>query len=164
MNDRSIPAIIRRFVRFVRAYLLWSTALAMLVVIALAFEAGRYSVYRTHPEFSRAEQAQAILEKVGHLIQLPQGETPTMATISDASAVKKGQPFLSNAANGDILIVYSNAAEALLYRPSTDKLIAVGPVNPGAGSQTAAQAQNPSAVGPTASSTTQNAISTRPNK
>ncbi|MHB8392546.1 MAG: hypothetical protein ACYDBH_23685 [Acidobacteriaceae bacterium] len=160
-----MPALIRRFIRFVRAYLLWSTILAMLVVIALAFEAGRYSVYHAHPEFSRAEQAQAILEKVGHLIQLPQGETPTLATVSDASAVKKGQPFLSNAADGDILIVYPNAAEALLYRPSTDKLIAVGPVNSaGANSQAAAQAQNPSAVGPTASSTTQNAISTKPKR
>ncbi|MHB8914061.1 MAG: hypothetical protein ACYC4I_03590 [Minisyncoccota bacterium] len=164
MDDQSTPTLVQRLFRLVRAYLLWVIVFAVLVVIALAFEAGRYSVYRAHPEFSRAEQAQAILEKVGHLIQLPQGETPTMATISDASAVKKGQPFLSNAANGDILIVYSNAAEALLYRPSTDKLIAVGPVNPGAGSQTAAQAQNPSAVGPTASSTTQNAISTRPKK
>lgn len=160
MNDQLMPTLVQRFFRFIRTYLLWSITLAVLVAIALAFEAGRYSVYVSHPELAGTEQAQEILSKVGQLIQLPQGETPTMATIKDASAVKKGQPFLDNAANGDILIVYTNAAEAILYRPSTNKLIAVGPVNPGAGSQATQQVTSSSA----SAATSTNATSTKSKK
>ncbi|MFA5744878.1 MAG: hypothetical protein WC887_01555 [Candidatus Paceibacterota bacterium] len=115
---------------FISRYFLWILIVVALALLALAFEGGRYTVYRAHPELSGVEQqANEVLKKVGSLIQLPSGETPTMATINDAASAKKAQPFLANALNGDILIVYQNAAEALLYRPSTNKLIAVGPVN-----------------------------------
>ena len=93
------------------------------------YEIGRASVYSAHPELSGNEQATAILSKVSKLIQLPSNETPTMATITDAAAAKKAQPFLANAQNGDVLIVYTSAQEALLYRPSSNVLITVGPVD-----------------------------------
>ena len=86
------------------------------------------SVYNAHPELTNVEQAEAVLVKVGKLIKLPEGEMPSMATIEDAESVKTGQPFLASAEDGDILIVYAEAATALLYRPSTNILIAVGPV------------------------------------
>ncbi|MFA5745197.1 MAG: hypothetical protein WC887_03220 [Candidatus Paceibacterota bacterium] len=120
---------------FISCYSLWILIVLALVLLALAFEGGRYTVYRAHPELSGVEQANAVLQKVGVLIQLPTGETPTMATINDAESAKQAQPFLSGALNGDILIVYPNAAEAPLYRPSSNKLIAVGPVNNTSGAQ-----------------------------
>jgi hypothetical protein len=144
--------------RFVRRYALWILIIVALVILALVFEAGRYSVYGAHPELSGQEQANAILQKVEQLIQLPTGETPTMATINDAASAKKTQPFLANAQNGDILIVYPNAAEAVLYRPSSNKLIAVGPVNNSGA--TAAKVEAPAST-PTATSTN-HATSTKP--
>jgi hypothetical protein len=101
----------------------------MFVVLGLVFEAGRWSVYQAPSELFQAGQANTILEKVGRLIQLPTGETPTIASINDATSAKKAQPFLSNAQNGDILIIYARTSEAILYRSSTDKLIAVGAVD-----------------------------------
>ncbi|MDR3547796.1 MAG: hypothetical protein P4M11_05960 [Candidatus Pacebacteria bacterium] len=92
------------------------------------------------------------MQKVGELIQLPQGGTPTMATITNASAVKSEQPFLANAENGDVLIVYTNAQTAMLYRPSTNKLIAVGPVTSQATSEETQKASTP--VAPSGSSKT----------
>ena len=127
----------------------------VIILLGVSFEAGRYSVYLTHPQLLAQDQASIILQKVGNLIQLPAGETPTMATIKDAAIAKQGQPFLVNAETGDVLIVYQTAQVAILYRPSTDKLIAVGPVNPGAGSQPAQQLQNVS--NQTATSTIKNA-------
>ena len=116
----------------------WPTILiGVLVVAGLIFTAGRWSVYRVHPELSQTEQAQALLEKVGTLIQLPTSETPTMASINDAASAKQAQPFLANAQNGDVLIVYAQAGEAILYRPSTNKLVAVGPVDNSPQNQTA---------------------------
>jgi len=137
----------------------------LLALCCLAFYAlGRESVYSAHPELSGAEQANQILAKVGALIQLP-NEQPSMATINDAASAKKNQPFLANAANGDVLIVFPNAQTALLYRPSSNKLIAVGPVTAQTAAPSAAT-QTPitpaAAPATTASSTSsKNATSTK---
>lgn len=123
------PTLAHRALRFAHRHLIPLAILTLLIWTAGFLELGRYSVYRVHPELSATEQANALLQKVGELIQLPSGEIPTMATINDAVSAKKEQLFLMNAVNGDVLIVYSSAQTALLYRPSTNKLIAVGPVN-----------------------------------
>ena len=127
----------------VRRYILWILLVVLVLLLASAFELGRYSVYRAHPELTSSEQAQAILGQVALLMQLPAGETPTMVTIQDADRAKQGQPFLVNSQNGDVLVIYSNAAEAILYRPSTNKIINVGPVNTGAAPKTSAATPTP---------------------
>ncbi len=101
----------------------------VLILLCIAYGAGRASVYQANPGLAQAEQANSILAHVGKFMQLP-SETPTMATIKDAASAKAAQPFLVNAENGDVLIVFQQAAEAILYRPSTDKIISVGPVSP----------------------------------
>lgn len=141
MTDQPKVTFLHRTLSFFRRFFLLTSIIIVLAVLGFVFEVGRWSVYRVHPELTSTEQANAFLSKIGALIQLPMGETPTMATINDAISAKKAQPFLVNAANGDVLIVYQNAAEAFLYRPSTDKLIAVGPVDTGAGSQPLSQVQ-----------------------
>ena len=146
------------FLSFFRRHFFWLLILAAAIVIAGVYELGRSSVYRAHPELASAEQATAILAKVGELIQLPK-EQPTMATIDDAASAKKAQPFLVNAENGDILIVYQNAQQAIVYRPSTNKLIAVGPVNNSAPQKVSPQAELVPAT-ETASST-ENATTTK---
>jgi hypothetical protein len=158
VRPRSRPTLTQRIFRFTRRYGLWLFLAVLVLCSAGSYELGRYTVYQAHPGLSGQDQANAILGKVGALIQLPQNETPTMATITDAAAVKSTQPFLANAENGDVLIVYPNAETALLYRPSTNKLIAVGPVTSGAASQPTEQ-ETPIPVAPaepeaTASSTT----------
>jgi hypothetical protein len=120
-----------RISAFVRRFFIPLIIIAAVLVLAGTYELGRASVYRAHPELSGQEQASAILMKVGALIQLPSGEAPTIATINDAASAKKSQPFLANAQNSDVLIVYPNVAEAILYRPSTNKVIVEGPVDTG---------------------------------
>lgn len=132
--------LVRRVLRFFCRY-----SLGIIVVFSIVFfMVGRWSVYYTHPEFSGADQASAILAKVGAMMQLPTGENPTLATVRDAASAKATQPFLHNAENGDVLIVYPNAQLAIVYRPSTNKLIAIGPVDNGAGNQQVQQTQSQS--------------------
>lgn len=142
----------------IRRYYAPIAVVAVLVLLVGGYEFGRSSVYREYPQLVGIEQANAIIAKVGELIQLPTGETPTMATITDAASVKKTQPFLASAENGDVLIVYANAGEAILYRSSTNKLISVGPVN-SAAAQSASSPSLGSAAAPITSSSTQNAAS-----
>jgi hypothetical protein len=139
MDEQSKPSIVQRIARFIRSYFTLLLVLLLIVVLVGAFFGGRESVYRAHPELSAADQASAILEKVGTLILLPANEAPTMATINDAEVAKKAQPFLANVVNGDVLIIYAQAQMAIVYRPSTDKLIAVGPVDVGAAQNTQGQ-------------------------
>lgn len=130
MEEQQLPSSQRRRNRTFPKYLIPIFGILLLLVTGVAaFFGGRMSVYTSHPELTQAEEAKAILEKVGKLIKLPEGELPSMATIEDAEGVKAGQPFLSNAENGDVLIVYNTTATAILYRPSSNLLIAVGPVN-----------------------------------
>lgn len=65
-------------------------------------------------------------------MELPKEETPTIATISDKEKLK-GQVFFDAAENGDVLFAYTTAMKAILYRPSTNKIINVAPIaiNPG---------------------------------
>lgn len=71
------------------------------------------------------KEIQDILKTIGRHIVLPPGE-PLIATIQDAEALKKVQPFFGLSQNGDQLLVYPD--KAFIYRPSEDKLINVGPV------------------------------------
>lgn len=68
-----------------------------------------------------------LLGSVGRLIELPKGETPTIATVTDVNKLKS-QDFFKKAQNGDQVFIFANAKKAILYRPATDKIIDVAPV------------------------------------
>jgi len=72
----------------------------------------------------------AIVEKVGRLIELPKGETPTVATVSDPQKLHD-QAFFLHAKAGDIVLLYTGAHEAYLYDPVQDKLVEVAPITTG---------------------------------
>jgi hypothetical protein len=74
--------------------------------------------------------SQQIIDKVGKLVVLPQGETPTIATVNDASKLKN-QQFFANAQNGDKVLIFSKSGKAVLYRPSTNQIVEYSKVNLG---------------------------------
>lgn len=79
-----------------------------------------------------------LLDKVGALMTLPNGEQPSIATVSDKAKLKD-QAFFKNAQNGDTLLIYTNARKAILYREKTNKIIEVAPIaidTPAAGTTT----------------------------
>jgi len=79
---------------------------------------------------SQAEIEKAIKDledKIGKLIILP-NETPTVATILDAKKLIAEQPFYAGAENGDQLLVYPKSQKAIIYSPSRNVLVNVGPV------------------------------------
>lgn len=79
------------------------------------------------PGANTLKETADIIDRVGKLTELP-NETPTVATISDVSKLAS-QPFFAKAQNGDKVLIYTNAKRAILYRPSTNKIIEIGPVN-----------------------------------
>lgn len=93
------------------------------------------------------DETNRLVEEVGKLIELPQDEQPTVATITDITKLAS-QPFFQNAKNGDKVLIYSNAKKAILYDPLAKKVIDVAPINVGTGS-----AQLNNSVAPTATAT-----------
>jgi hypothetical protein len=82
---------------------------------------------KQNPQKATEEETKALLDKVGQLIELP-NEQPTVATVTDLAPLKD-QPFFANAQIGDKVLIFSQAKKAVLYRPSTNKVIEVAPVN-----------------------------------
>lgn len=83
-----------------------------------------------NPTVSAKAETQELINKVGKLTLLPSSEAPTIATVSDVSKLA-GQSFFKNAQNGDKVLIYTKAKKAYLYRPSTDRIINIAPVNLG---------------------------------
>ncbi len=89
-----------------------------------------FAVYKTVDYFKPTEikNGDDVLERVGKIVALPGDETPSILTVTDLEPLKD-KPFFAEAKIGDKVLVFSKAGRVILYRPDTDKVIAVGPIN-----------------------------------
>ncbi|MBI2552808.1 hypothetical protein HYW17_05945 [Candidatus Uhrbacteria bacterium] len=91
----------------------------------------QYTAIKDNPQRVAQADAKALVTKLGRLIVLPEGEEPTVATVSDPEALKD-QPFFANAQKGFRVFIYTNAKKAILYDPVANKIVEVAPINIGA--------------------------------
>lgn len=94
-----------------------------------------YFYYQLHiakqnPEAAIQKETTELVNKISQLIVLPEGETPTLATVSDPEALKD-QAFFANAQKGDKVLIYAQAKKAVLYSVTLDKILEVAPLNIG---------------------------------
>lgn len=117
--------------------------LSILLVMALGSVGYMYYhyIYNT-AERASARELQSIASEVGRLMILPEGEEPTLATVTDKGKLAE-QPFFQKAENGDKILIYTNHGRAILYRPSTKKIVDVTTVNIKAPETAAAPAAQP---------------------
>lgn len=107
--------------------------LPLVVFGSLAFGGIYYKKYQDLKKqpVSADQAAQAetdrILNEVGQLYDLPKDEKPSVASVKDKEQLKD-QPFFAGAENGDVAVIYTQAKLAILYRPSTRKIIRVSNV------------------------------------
>lgn len=145
-----------RFLRFFRIRgfdkLTTSRRVAVLIAIALVIASG-YIVYERYFNLTPTEKAQkelaATISSVSRYMILPDGDEPVLATVSDAAALIKQQTFFTGAVNGDQLLLFPRNLKAVLYSPSRDKIVNVGPIqqsNTGSAPQAANNAPKAIAV------------------
>ncbi len=111
--------------------------ITVFIIVVLALGGVAYYFYNQYqnlntiinnPNKAAQEDINQTLTKIGKFMLLPAKEQPTLATVVDASKLKT-QPFFANAKNGDRVILYVNSKLAILYRPSENKIINVGPLS-----------------------------------
>lgn len=89
-----------------------------------------YSGLKQNSNKVTQDEVKKLVAQVGKLIVLPEGEVPTLATVSDPEKLK-GQPFFAKAKTGDKVLIYANAKKAILYNPESNKIVEVAPINIG---------------------------------
>jgi cytoskeletal protein RodZ len=151
---------IRRKLRKIRRLYIALIVLAALFVVAaiaggLAYKNLKDENNRlSNPQESAKAETERIKSQVAALIDVPKDEEPTIANVSDANKAKEQSPeFFAKAENGDRLLMYPKAKKAILYRPSSNKIVEVSTLNVNEnGSATPAQPQpasQPDAAAPT---------------
>ena len=114
-----------------------NVVIGILVVLLLAAAGAAYYFYSraaalADPQAIALKEANALVAQVGKLIALPEGEVPTVATVTDPEALSD-QPFFEKAEAGDKVLLYSTARKAYLYDPEGNRLLDVAPLNIGEG-------------------------------
>jgi len=81
-----------------------------------------------NPAVKAAQELEKIVSQIDKFMELPTDEIPTMYTVADKSKLPN-QNFYEKAENGDKLLIYNKVKKAILYRPSINKIIEIGPVS-----------------------------------
>jgi hypothetical protein len=85
-------------------------------------------LYKVDPKVAEETEAKALAKKIGEFFVLPEGEVPTLATVTDLEALK-GQAFFTEAKKGYKVLIYTNAKKAILYDPISGKVVNYAPIN-----------------------------------
>lgn len=102
--------------------------LVTLLLIALSVAGYFYYQYKYAAQAADAKEIEGLSQEIGRIMLLPEGETPTLATVTDKEKLAD-QPFFQKAENGDKVLIFSASGRAILYRPSEKKIIDVTTVN-----------------------------------
>ena len=104
---------------------------ALIVVAAVGYilvskkSADPYAKLKNDPQAANAK-VQEVLAAVSKLTQVPQGETPSLAVVTDEKALSQSNVFFKDVKNDDYVLFFSKAA--VVYRPSTDAIVIAGPI------------------------------------
>lgn len=74
------------------------------------------------------KEVESLTKKIDRHLLLPTGEVPQLRTIEDAKAAAGAQTFFAGTVDGDKVLIYVNARKAVVYSPSRDLVVNVGPI------------------------------------
>ena len=81
------------------------------------------------PQEAAKSETENLKRKIALLIEVPADEDPIIDKVVDVEKAKKQSPFFAHAREGDRLFRYQKAKKAILYRPSSNKIIEVAPLS-----------------------------------
>jgi hypothetical protein len=105
----------------------------------------QYKEIKDNPNKISIDEIKSLTAVIDKFMDLPADETPTLATVTDKEKLKD-QDFFKKSENGDKILIYANTKKAILFRPSTQKVIEVAPLLIGSGSQNTTPTETPTEV------------------
>lgn len=96
--------------------------LIILIIVSIFF------LSRPRQTLNNSKNVTDIVERVGKLLVLPKGETPTMFEIADPKFLVDKEPFFIGAEKGDILLIYQKTGKAVIYNKIKNIIVNVGPL------------------------------------
>ena len=106
----------------------YSRIVIVTVVFVISFFAYNYVQTRNElkrladPKTATQAEAEELATTIGKYLELPEGETPSIATVKNATQLTD-QSFFAKTKNGDKVLIYPEAGKAILYRPDTKKVL-----------------------------------------
>lgn len=101
----------------------WIIASAVAAFVALSISGAYwYGRESNSPEARTERSVQETVDAVAKHMVLPEGEMPTVATVSDPAQLA-AQPFFRNAKTGQKVLIYTKAGKAILYDPEIDRIV-----------------------------------------
>ncbi len=111
-----------------RSVRLFKTGIVASVILGLTVVAGYfYWQYQQLSSNNPEKEIQAISKQLRKFMDLPESPLPTMATVTEKEKLQQ-QDFFQKAENGDKVLIYLSEGKAILFRPSTGKVIDVAPI------------------------------------
>jgi hypothetical protein len=104
-------------------------AIVLSIGTTLYFYKQLSDVKRDPQKVAQAEAA-ALIGRVSKIIELPQGEQPTIATVTDPDKLRT-QSFFARAKRGDKVLIFTNSRKAILYDPVANKIVEAAPIDIG---------------------------------
>ncbi len=104
----------------------------LLLILAIGF-LYYYSQYRklsSTPDAIAKDKTVEIIKKISQLAIVPDDPNAVLASVTDVSKLKN-EKFFANAQNGDYIVLFPSAMKAILYRPSINKIVEIGPLSSG---------------------------------
>ncbi len=113
-----------------KASLAWWLVLILIAVSIFLFfqyQEAKHTL-QTPSAAANTRQVNDVVAKVRKLAVVPTNETPTVATVKNAEKIKQ-LPYFANAHDGDKVLVFSKQKQAVIYRPSTNQVVAIFPTS-----------------------------------
>lgn len=131
MKEKYVIVLFNRF-RFVYTpikILPFILLFVLLIVFTSFYISNKKNEFKTTNNPVKAKEvAEDLAQKISKIYQLPK-ETPTIATIVDVNVLPK-DPFYQYAKEGDKILIFPSYQQIILYRPSENKVINVGSIEP----------------------------------
>ena len=93
--------------------------LVLTTIVSVGAVSDFYNQLQQDPQVQVQEEIDKLVAQVGELLVLPEGEQPTVATVSDVNLLGD-QPFFAHAKNGYRVMMYTIATKGILYCSGED--------------------------------------------
>ena len=115
-----------------------------IVLVALAVGFVYYYIqYRKlskTPDVVAKEKTSEVIKEISKLAIVPNDPNAVLATVTDITKLKS-EKFFTNALNGDYIVLFPSVMKAVLYRPSINKIVEIGPLSSGQSSSASSTSQ-----------------------